>query len=294
MHGLIIMNAYPPADKFYRQANRLAEELRLLNISTDVLRNGELYALVTSQGETRSSLKEKYDFAVYLDKDKYLGRLLEQTGLKLFNSARSIEICDDKMQTYLALQGKGVRLAKSIPAPLCYTKNVSVNLDFLQAVAAELHFPLIVKKSYGSFGSGVRLVHGIPELIKTEEEFLYEPHFFQEYVESSKGRDVRVIVIGGQAFAAMERVAKDGEFRSNIELGGVGRKIDLSPEYAQTAERAAQALGLEYCGVDLLETENAPILCEVNSNAFFEGIEQTTGCNVAAAYAKHIAKRMLE
>ena len=290
MKGLIIINAYPAGEKFYRQANRIAEELRLLNVEVDILRNGEVYALIDEQGDLQTSISKKYDFAVYLDKDKYLGAMLEKTGLKLFNSPKAVEICDDKMLTYLALQGKGIRLAKSIPAPLCYTKDAKADENFLALVAKELRFPLVVKKSFGSFGAGVQLVHGMPELRKIGQEFLREPHFFQEYIQESDGRDIRVMVIGGKMVAAMERVAQEGEFRSNVELGGTGKTIEIPPIYAETAERAATALGLEYCGVDLLETKEGPVLCEVNSNAFFEGIEKTTGCNIAAAYAKRIVE----
>lgn len=151
---------------------------------------------------------------------------------------------------------------------------------------------MVVKKSYGSFGAGVRLVHGIPELVKTAQEFLYEPHFYQRYIAQSAGKDIRVIVVGGKAVAAMERVAQTGEFRSNVELGGKGRLIDtaLFENYAPTAELAAKWLGLDYCGVDLLETDEGAIVCEVNSNAFFEGIEGVTGINVAREYAKHILR----
>ena len=88
----------------------------------------------------------------------------------------------------------------------------------------------------------------------------------------------------------MERRAKEGEFRSNIELGGKGFPVRLTDGFREAAERAAKTLGLDYCGVDLLDSDGRPVLCEVNSNAFFEGIEQVTGVNVAAAYARHIAE----
>lgn len=292
MQGLIIINAYPNGAKFYRQAERIAQEFRSLGVETDVLRNGEVSAEVTATGETRAFLPKKYDFAVYLDKDKYLGQMLEKTGLSLFNRAGAVEICDDKMLTALALQNVGVRLAESIPAPLCYTPNAAADKTFLQTVAKKLGFPLVMKKSYGSFGAGVQLVHGMPELIKTEQENLYHPHFYQRFIEESAGRDIRVIVIGGKAVAAMERVAQEGEFRSNIELGGTGKKIDLSDEYAFAAERVAQALGLDYCGVDLLETSKGCVVCEVNSNAFFEGLEKTTGVNVAKKYAEYVLQTL--
>ena len=292
MKGLIVINAYPNGEKFYTQARRIAQELQGLGCPTDVKRNGEVFALLNEGGDVAHSLQDEYAFIVYLDKDKYLGQALESCGYRLFNSAKAVEICDDKLRTYFALQGAGVRLAESIPAPLCYTPNAKADERFLNSVAEKLGFPLVVKKSYGSFGAGVRLVHGIPELVKTAQEFLYEPHFYQRYIAQSAGKDIRVIVVGGKAVAAMERVAQTGEFRSNVELGGKGRLIDTAffENYAPTAELAAKWLGLDYCGVDLLETEEGPVVCEVNSNAFFEGIEGVTGINVAREYAKHILR----
>ncbi len=292
MQGLIIINGYPNGEKFYRQANRIANELRLLGVETDVYRNGEIAAMIRSTGDVTAFTSKKYDFAVYLDKDKYLGRMLEKTGLRLFNSAAAVETCDDKMTTYLALQGAGVALAESIPAPLCYTPNAQADEKFLQTVAIQLGFPLVMKTSYGSFGAGVRLVRNMPELIQTEQENLYRPHFYQAFIAEASGRDIRVIVIGGKTAAAMERVAMKGEFRSNIELGGRGEKIEIAPKIAALAERTAQTLGLDYCGVDVLESANGGVICEVNSNAFFEGLEKTTGINVARKYAEYIVERV--
>ena len=290
MKGLVIINGYPNGEKFYKQGNRIAEELRCLGIETDVKRNGEVYAWITENGDVFNSVAQEYAFIVYLDKDKYLGQMLESGGLRLFNRASAIETCDDKMLTYLALSQKNIPIIETIPAPLCYTKNAKVDAAFLENVAQKLGFPLVVKKSYGSFGMGVQLVHGMPELQKTAQDFLCEPHVFQRYISISAGEDIRVMVIGGKVIAAMERKAQKGEFRSNIELGAIGRKIDLPKEYAQMAQTVANVLGLDYCGVDLLKTKDGPIVCEVNSNAFFEGLEQTTGVNVAKSYALHICE----
>ncbi|MBQ8429760.1 MAG: RimK family alpha-L-glutamate ligase [Clostridia bacterium] len=287
MQGLIIINAYPNGEKFIRQGDRIAQELHALGTPTDVLRNGEIYASICD-GEVEIQLPKKYDFIVYLDKDKYLGKALEQKGFRLFNSASAIEVCDDKVLTYFALKNAGVRAAKTIPAPLCYTPNATANEAFLQKVTEELSFPLVVKKSYGSFGAGVRLAKDFSELKTVANDFLHEPHCYQQFLVESAGKDIRVIVIGGKAVAAMERVAKAGEFRSNIELGGKGKRIDLTKAYAETAEKAAKALGLDYCGVDLLATAQGAVVCEVNSNAFFEGLEKTTGVNVAKKYTEYI------
>lgn len=292
MRGIVIINGYPNGEKFFRQGERIRAALQAEGIECDLMKNGEVCALLSERGEVQTPLAGQYDFAVYLDKDKYLGRMLESAGLRLFNSAHAIETCDDKMLTYLALGKSGLRLARTIPAPLCYTRGAKPSESFLKETAGKLGFPLVVKKSFGSFGVGVQLVHGMPELQKVAEECLHEPHFFQEYISASCGRDIRVIVVGGRAIGCMERVAQAGEFRSNIELGGSGRKITPPQSYLLAAEQAAKTLGLDYCGVDLLETADGPVICEVNSNAFFEGFEGVTGIDVAAAYAKHIAEKV--
>lgn len=286
MQGIVIINGYPNGEKFIRQGQRIADELCALGVPTKLVQNGEIWAAI--DGKHISSNFQAYKFAVYLDKDKYLGQALEKCGLRLFNPATAVELCDDKMTTYLALQGMGISLIESIPAPLCYTKDAKPREDFLRSIEEKLSFPLVAKKSYGSFGEGVQLIHGYAELLSLEKKWLHIPHLYQRYMKESAGRDIRVLVIGGKVVASMERVAKEGEFRSNIELGGEGRRVVLTQEQKETAERAANALHLDYCGVDLLTTSEGVFVCEVNSNAFFEGLEKTTGVNIARHYAEYI------
>ena len=290
MKGLVIMNAYPAGEKFYRQSERLAAALNALGVEAKTVKNGEFSVTLTADGRVTTN-GERIDFAVYFDKDKYLGRALEQSGVRLFNRMDGIELCDDKALTTLALLGKGVQVVETIPAPLCYTVGATPSEAFLKRVQT-LGFPLVAKKSYGSFGAGVRLVKDETELMETEKEWLYTPHLYQRFLSESAGKDIRVIVVGGKAIAAIRRIAKEGEFRSNIELGGSGEAIKLTEEYRVAAERCAQVLGLDYCGVDLLETADGAAVCEVNSNAFFEGLEAATGIDVAMAYAKHIVSEM--
>lgn len=282
------MNAYPRGEKFYTQSARIAEELKNLGVETDILKNGEIDFQIDGEGRVRCPEAKEYDFCVYLDKDKYLGYALERCGLRLFNRAGQIERCDDKMTTYLALVGSGIPTVPTISAPLCYTPGVKPDSAFLKKLVLKLGFPMVVKTSYGSLGNGVHLVHGMHELQEISEKFLYLPHLYQKFIDSSEGQDIRIIVIGGKAVGAIKRQAQAGEFRSNVELGGKAVKIEPPPKYIALAEKAAQTLELDYCGVDLLETEKGPIVCEVNSNAFFEGFERATGLNIARFYAKHI------
>ncbi len=288
-HGIIVVNPYLIPKESVIKAERLKEEFDLLNVSVEIVTDTFLRSKI-EDGKISSYLKS-VDFAVYLDKDKYQSQILESLGVKLFNSHDAIRVCDDKGTTYLALVGKGVNLPKTIFGALCYNNDMPIDENWAKKIAKELGFPLIVKESFGSMGKGVYLAQDFNELLSIMEQVKVKPHIFQEYLGKKKGVDIRVIVIGGKAVCAMER-KNQRDFRSNVAQGGQGTKIDLSPEFKETAERCAFVLGLDYCGVDLIFGDNnEPYVCEVNSNAFISGIEKATGFNVAREYAKYIISR---
>lgn len=290
-NGIIIVNSYAEVEGISYQSKRLTAELSALGVSVKTVKTEDI-SLSVNGGRAESLLSA--DFAVFLDKDNYAARIVEKSGIKMFNSAEAIELCDDKMLTHIALSGGGINMPNTVPSLLCYTKGAAASEKLLRRVEGELKFPLIGKTSFGSLGKGVFLIENYDSLRTFEEKFKYQPHLYQEYISSSEGRDIRVIVIGGKAFGAMLR-KNEKDFRSNIEGGGKGEKIKLSRAFASAAERAAKILGLDYCGVDLLIGEDgAPVLCEVNSNAFFTGFEKFTGLNVAAEYAKYIYGKIYE
>lgn len=289
MKGIVLLNAYTKSAGANRQASRIAEELNALGVQTEMRLNGAFDADIFS---SRVRLAQKPDFVVYLDKDKYLSRLWEKEGLRLFNSAEGVEVCDDKMLTYIALANGGVEIPDTLPAPLCYYPDARVREEYCRVVEERLGYPLVVKKSFGSWGMDVNLIQNFAELTKIAEEYKLFPHLYQKYIAAKRGEDTRVLVIGGKAVAAMRR-RNDGDFRSNIELGGRGYPAEITKSYREISERAARLLSLDYCGIDLLEGEDGrPIVCEVNSNAFFNEAEKVTGVNIAGAYAAHIAREM--
>lgn len=284
--GLIILNAYIAYKSLLHLANRLKEEFSLLGIEMDIKNNAEIRAYIDQNGNLKKE-SLPVDFIVYLDKDPYISFMLEKAGYRLFNSAESIRLCDDKMLTYLSLMNEGIKMPKTISAPLCYANKDDES--FIDNLEKELSFPLVSKTNYGSQGRGVALIRNHEELVVREKEIAYSPRLYQEDIASSFGVDYRLIVIGEKCIAAMKRSNKNGDFRSNIALGGVGEEVNLPSSYLEIATKAASILKLDYCGVDLLKGENdEPILCEVNSNAFIEGIEKATKKNVARAYANHI------
>ncbi len=283
MKVLIVTNAYMLNPSQRNQAQRIGEEFLALGTEVEIKRNFDLARIVG--GELQA---EKYDFCVFLDKDKIAARMLEKSGLRLFNTSAAIEVCDDKMLTHVALANNGIDMPDCIYAPLCYNDNQQPNEDFLGKVKNAFGFPLIAKTNYGSLGAGVELIKDEKQLIEYEKNNILLPHFYQQFIDCGCGEDVRVIVVGGKYLCAMKR-HNDNDFRSNIELGGTGSVYAADEEIIKLCEKVAQLLKLDYCGIDILTDKNGKrYVCEVNSNAFFAAAERVCGVNVAKAYARHM------
>lgn len=210
---------------------------------------------------------------------------MEMGGTLLFNKYDSIMKTKNKVKTMQILDDKG------IPIP----KTVFVNRqdDLKQAADLVGGFPLIVKTPVGSFGAGVTIV----ESMRALKSFLLwdrPMYILQQYVKYSKGKDIRVFVINDAVAGSMMRSAKKGEFRSNIELGGVGKPVEITEEEENIALRSIQALGLHYGGVDIMRGEDGPVVLEVNSNPGFKELEKATGVSIAKGiveYAVELAQR---
>ena len=287
---LILVNAYSRLGSALNQSSRLKEEFAALGVEADIRPNDFFACSVEEDGGLSCSVAD-YDFCVYLDKDKYIARMLEKNGMRIFNRAQAIEDCDDKMLTFIRLAGCGIPMPLTLPGALCYDPQFAVKESMLDEVEARLGYPVIVKSSYGSLGSGVFRADDRSQLRDIAQSLKCSPHLFQRYVSESAGEDARVIVVGGRVAAAMRRRSR-GDFRSNLELGGSGYPLAPDNKLTELCLGAADALGLDYCGVDVLFGGDGYLLCEVNSNAFFGGIEKVTGINVARAYAEYMCAKI--
>ena len=278
MKGTILINAFSGIGE--HQACRLREEFSFLGLNVPIVRN------------VVGKVPTDVDFCVFLDKDLYCAKMLEDSGVRLFNSAKAIEICDDKMLTYLALKGV-INQPLTLPSSFCYSK-ASVGEEELDLIENSLGYPLVLKLNKHSRGEGVFLVRTRDELREKMEEFRTVPHLYQKFISFSSGRDLRVIVVGGKVICAMERV-NENDFRSNVEQGGKGYSAEVCTKVEEIAIKVSKILNLEYCGIDFVKDENGEYyVLEVNSNAFFKGIEKASGVNVARAYAKRVLEKMKE
>lgn len=288
MKGFIYVNAYSKNEEYLYQARRMKEEFAKKNVAVDII-EGDKFLLYIEGGNIVSKATE-YDFCVFWDKDKYALAMLDKIGMPMFNSCKSILTCDDKMLTYIELANNGVPIPKTYAGLLCYQKNEVVKPETMDLIE-ELSYPMVVKNSYGSLGNGVFLARNREELAEIMEEVKCKSYLIQEYIKTSYGKDVRIIVIGDKIVGAMLRKSNN-DFRSNIGSGGSGEVFELTDEMKALALKTAKILGLDYCGIDVLFGENGPVICEVNSNAYFFTFERVTGINVAEHYVDFILQKM--
>lgn len=213
-------------------------------------------------------------------------RQFDMMGVPVLNTAIAIARSRDKLRALQLLTRRDI----DVPTTVCARTPDSVGLA-LQLVGG---CPAIVKLQQGAQGIGTMIAE-TPQAVTSLLETLWamgQDIVLQEYIAESKGRDIRAIVVGKRVIAAMRRQAKAGEFRSNLHRGGLGVRVELDRAYAQAAVGAVRVMGLEVAGVDMLESNSGPKILEINSSPGLEGIERTSGVDVAGAIVAH-AERLV-
>jgi ribosomal protein S6--L-glutamate ligase len=213
-------------------------------------------------------------------------RQLEMMGAYTPNSSDAILRARDKLRCHQLLAAEGIGLPTTV-----FGDNPDDTGDLIGLLGPPPH---VIKLIEGSQGNGVVLAESLSASRSVIEAFrgLYANFLMQEFVAEAKGSDIRCFVVGEDVVAAMHRQAEDGEFRSNLHRGGQASKVRLTTAERQTALRAARVMGLEVAGVDLLRSRKGPLVLEVNSSPGLEGIEGTSGVDVAGAIIDHVASRV--
>ncbi len=274
MKGIIVTNGYYKSVPYTHQVERLCQEFEKQSIIVGVYEN---------RFPVKINKTFDADFAVFLDKDINLAQIMENQGIMVFNNPKAIEIADSKIKTAITLQKYGVKMPLTIPAPIRYT--YFPDYEYLKKTGETLGFPLIIKEDRGSLGTGVYLINNVEELIETDTKLSLTPRLYQQYIDKSKGKSYRVIVVGHKVVAAI-MLNNETDFRSNANLGGKAAAVELSKNYIKAAEDISRYLELNFCGIDFFVNEE--MLLEVNSNAFFMTAEKISGKNVAKAYVDNI------
>lgn len=282
----IIYNGSLTSEKFQDQALLLKEAAERAHLTASVKKNYEIMMNLSK------SIQEKPDFVVFLDKDILLARYLKQQGIPVFNDPEVIETCDNKANQYLQLAHHHIPMPVTIIAPKVYPNFTIRNTGYYEMVLSTLSLPLIIKEGRGSFGMKVYLIETEEAFYEKVDQLRGVDYVFQQFIASSKGRDIRVNIVGGEVVAAMYRHSET-DFRANITNGGKAEVVQLTEAQQQLAIQAAEAVGAEFAGVDLLFGEQEePIVCEVNAAAHIRNILNVTGINVADAMIQYILRRI--
>jgi ribosomal protein S6--L-glutamate ligase len=214
-------------------------------------------------------------------------RQFEMMNVFTAASSRGIVHSRDKLRCLQVLSKEGLGLPKTVFTN--YSKNVKHVVDSAGGV------PVVLKLLEGTQGLGVVLAENQNAAQSVLEAFngLKARVIAQEFIKEAKGADIRAFVVDGQVVGAMKRQGKEGEFRSNLHRGGSSNVIELSPEEQATAILATKALGLAVAGVDMLQSARGPLVLEVNSSPGLQGIETTTGVDIAGSIIEYLERNVI-
>ncbi len=211
-------------------------------------------------------------------------KAFERMGVIVLNEGDGITNSRDKLMACQMMSESG------IPVPI--TAHVGTWQDTRRAISRVGGTPCVVKVTEGTHGSGVFLAHTEQQARQLVYQMLERDMrpLVQEYIKESHGQDTRAFVVGGKVVAAMRRKARGSEFRSNFHLGAKVEKLEIPEKHAEIACKAAEVMGLDIAGVDLLESSRGALVLEVNSSPGLEGIEGASGVNVASKIIQHLGR----
>ena len=207
---------------------------------------------------------------------------LENRGLRVVNSPRAIERSVDKFYTTTLLHDAGLLVPETV---------VCERVEDAMAAVRSMG-DVVIKPIFGSLGHGMVRVSDPDVALRVVRALdqIRSVFYVQRAIDHS-GRDLRVFVVGGRVLGAIERRAPAGEWRTNVAIGGSATAVDISPEIEQVALRAAAAVGADYAGVDVLPARDGALyVLEVNGIPGWEGLQQATGLDVAAAIVEHLER----
>jgi ribosomal protein S6--L-glutamate ligase len=211
-------------------------------------------------------------------------RQFEMMGVYPLNESVAIGRARDKLRSMQILSREGIGMPVT-----AFAIDSSRTDDLLDIVGGA---PVVVKLLEGTQGIGVVLAESAKSAKSIIDAFngVDVAILVQEFIKESEGRDIRAMVVGKRIVATIERTGAKGDFRSNLHRGGSAGVIELSDAERKSALDAARAMGLNVAGVDMLRSNRGPVVMEVNSSPGLEGIEKTTGENIAKAMIEFLER----
>lgn len=284
------------------EVRRFKAEAERLNIDLKVYNPADFDLIVDEQVRDTILIKGKpvqlpdVVYPYFCDHDySYFGlsivRQLERMGCLVYNTAETIEMVRDKLHTHQVLAEKG------IASPPTMLAKFPIDEDMVSMIDKTLGFPVVVKTLKGALGVGVFLIDS-PKAFKDQMDLIGQTSpdiqlIFQQFVEASKGRDLRIFVVDGEMVASMERRAKEGDFKANYSSGGTVHAFEADQKAVDLAVKTAKALNIRIGGIDLLFLKDGGYtICEANTFPGFKGLEKASGINVPEKIFKSMERRL--
>jgi len=220
-------------------------------------------------------------------------RQLERMGCLVYNTAETIEMVRDKLHTHQVLAEKAIK------SPTTMLAKFPIDDEMMSMIEKTLGFPVVVKTLKGALGVGVFLIENAKSF-RDQMDLIGQTSpdiqlIFQEFVEASKGRDLRLFVVDGELVASMERRAKEGDFKANYSSGGSVHEFKADQEAINLAVETAKALNIRIGGIDLLFLKGGGYtICEANTFPGFKGLEKASGINVPEKIFKSMERQLAQ
>ncbi len=215
-------------------------------------------------------------------------RQFEMMGVWPLNESVAIGRSRDKLRSMQILARRGIGLPVT-----CFAHSAKQADELIEMAGGA---PVVIKLLEGTQGIGVVLgeTHNSARSVVEAFRGANVQILVQEFIKEAGGEDFRIFVVGDRVVGAMRRKGAEGDFRSNLHRGGTASTVRITPEERSTAKRAAKAMGLNVCGVDILRSNHGPVVMEVNSSPGLEGIENATGRDIAGAIIDFIEKHAVQ
>jgi gamma-F420-2:alpha-L-glutamate ligase len=283
--------------RFKTEAENLGIDLKVYNPADfDLIVNEHTRDTVLIKGKPVPLPDVVYPYFNHNDHSYFslaIVRQLERLGVLVYNNAETIEKVRDKLHTHQILAESG------IPSPSTMLAKFPVDDNMVDMIEHTLGFPVVVKTLNGALGIGVFLIEDA-KAFRDQMELIGQTNpniqlIFQQFVEASKGRDLRLFTVDGEVIAAMERRAKEGDFKANYSNGGSVHEFHPDQEAINLAVRTANDLNIQIGGIDLLFLkEGGYTICEANTFPGFKGLEKASGVNVPQRIFQSMERKLAQ
>jgi RimK family alpha-L-glutamate ligase len=202
---------------------------------------------------------------------------LQRRGLTIINPPLSIERSVDKYHTLSLLEEYGIPVPRTI---------VTENHEEALKAFNELGGDVVIKPLFGSRGVGTTRVSDPDVAIRLFRAitFYHGVLYLQEFIPHGNS-DVRAFIVGDRVISAMHRVAQS--WKNNVSLGAKPVKLNPTKEVENLAVKTAQVIGCYVAGVDLIESQNGPVVIELNSQPGWRGLQSVASVNIAEEIVKY-------